>query len=236
MRTASVLLSLALLSLAYGESKQTEVADVPWGKQPDHLVPLVPETGIAGQYRDLMFKHLCITAAQFGRMALEIGFDEPEWVVSVYGEDEVGINTTDYKSYHITVTKAHDSIWTSLPPNNGEHQQKPIEVSRQDVVVDRQLVVAVQRAWTAMLLQTRYAERTSMFTDAPTVWFSVECRNLFTDLYGAITPPTHGLTKEMFDIGVALRKFCELPPEQRPAEREKLISRLKAFERKARKV
>jgi hypothetical protein len=40
----------------------------------------------------------------------------------------------------------------------------------------------------------------------------------------------------MFDIGVALRKFCELPPEQRPAEREKLISRLKAFERKARKV
>jgi hypothetical protein len=194
------------------------------------------KTGIAGQYRDLMFKHLCITAAQFGRMALEIGFDEPEWVVSVYGEDEVGINTTDYKSYHITVTKAHDSIWTSLPPNNGEHQQKPIEVSRQDVVVDRQLVVAVQRAWTAMLLQTRYAERTSMFTDAPEVWFSVECRNLFTDLYGAITPPTHGLTKEMFDIGVALRKFCELPPEQRPAEREKLISRLKAFERKARKV
>src|SRR5262245_2121635 len=137
MRTASVLLSLALSAIACGDGKLAEVADVPWGKQPDHLVPLVPETGIAGQYRDLMFKHLCVTAAQFGRMALEIGFDEPEWVVSVYGEDEVGTNTTQYKSYHITVTKAHDSIWTSLPPNNDEHQRKPIEVFRQDVVVDR---------------------------------------------------------------------------------------------------
>jgi hypothetical protein len=236
MRTAIVLLSLTLIALACGESKQAEVADVPWGKQPDHLVPLVPETDITGRYRDLMFKHLCITAAQFGRMALEIGFYEPEWVVSVYGQDEVGINTTEYKSYHITVTKARDSIWTSLPSNNEEHQQKPIEVSRQDVVIDRQLAVAVQRAWTAMLLQTRYAERASMFTDAPTVWFSVECRNLFTELYGEIRPPTHGLTKEMFDIGVALRKFCELPPDQRAPEREKLISRLNALERKARKA
>ena len=141
-----------------------------------------------------------------------------------------------YKSYHIAVAKAHDSIWTSLPSNNDEHQQKPIEVSREDAVIDRDLAVEVQRAWTAMLLQTRYAERASMHTDAPTVWFSVECRNLFTDLYGGITPPTHGLTKEMFDIGLALRKFCELSPEQRAAEKEKLISRLKALERKARKA
>ncbi len=236
MRTASVLPFLTLVALACGESKQAEVSDVPWGKQPDHLVPLVPETGSIGQYRDLMFKHLCITAAQFGRMALEIGFYEPEWVVSVYGEDEVGINTTEYKSYHITVTKARDSIWTSLPSNNEEHQQKPIEVSRQDIAIDRQLAVAVQRAWTAMLLQTRYPEKASMFTDAPTIWFSVECRNLFTDLYGEITPPTHGLTKEMFDIGLALRTFCELPPEQRTPEREKLITRLKALERKTRKA
>jgi hypothetical protein len=236
MRSASVLLFLTLGGLACGESKQAEVADVPWGRQPDHLVPLVPETGIVGQYRDLMFKHLCVTAAQFGRMALEIGFYEPEWVLSVFGDEEIGINTTQYKSYHITVTKARDSIWTSLPSNNEEHQQKPIEVSREDVAIDRQLAVAVQRAWTAMLLQTRYAERGSMFTDAPKVWFAVECRNLFADLYGEITPPSHGLTKEMFDIGVALRKFCELPPQRRTAEEEKLISRLKALERKARKA
>jgi hypothetical protein len=236
MRRARALAFLALVGVACGEARQIEVADVPWGKQPDHLVPLVPETGSIGQYRDLMFKHLCITAAQFGRMALEIGFYEPEWVVSVYGDDEIGTNTTEYKSYHITVTRSHDSIWTSLPSNNEEHQQKPIEVSREDVTIDREFAVAVQRAWTAMLLQTRYAERASMFTDAPTVWFSVVCRNLFTDLYGEITPPTRGLTKEMFDIGMALRKFCELPPDQRAAERERLIARLKALERKARKA
>jgi hypothetical protein len=236
MRGVIVLLFVTLVGLVCGETKKAEIASVPWGKQPDHLMPLVPETGIIGQYRDFMFKYLCITPAQFGRMALEIGFYEPEWVVSVYGEDELGVNTTEYKSYHITVTKAGDSIWTSLQSNNEEHKQKPIEVSREDVAIDRQFAVAVQRAWTAMLLQTRYAERGSLFTDAPTVWFSVECRNLFTDLYGEITPPTHGLTKEMFDIGVALRKFCELAPEQRVAEREKLISRLKALERKARKT
>ena len=231
----SVLLFLALAGFALAEKKQSEIADVPWGNQPDHLVPLVPETGSVGQYRELMLKKLCITPAQFGRMALEIGFYEPEWVVSVYGADEIGINTTQYQSYHIAVTKARESIWTSLPSNNEEHQQKPIEVSREDVVIDRDFAVAAQRAWTAMLLQTHYAERASMFMDAPTVWFSVGCRNL-EDLYGEITPPTRGLTKEMFEIGQALRKFCEIPQDQRPSEREKLIRRLQALERKAKKA
>jgi hypothetical protein len=137
MRSVWVLLIFVLVSFARAETKQRETADVPWGKQPDHLVPLVPETGSIGRYRNLIFKHLCITPAQFGRMALEIGFYEPEWVVSVYGEDEIGTNTTQYKSYHIAVAKAHDSIWTSLPSNNDEQQQKPIEISREDAVIDR---------------------------------------------------------------------------------------------------
>ena len=94
MRIMWVLLIFVLVSFARAETKQQETADVPWGKQPDHLEPLVPEIGNIGRYRDLIFKHLCITPAQFGRMALEIGFYEPEWVVSVYGEDEIGTNTT----------------------------------------------------------------------------------------------------------------------------------------------
>src|SRR5256885_2211184 len=54
------------------------------GDQPDHLVPVRRENGESGQYRRLIYKHLLVTPAQFGRMIYEPGFYEPEWAVSLY--------------------------------------------------------------------------------------------------------------------------------------------------------
>jgi hypothetical protein len=203
------------------------------GEQPDHLMPGRHETGESAEYRRLIYKHLLITPAQFGRMIYEPGWDPPEWAVSVYGTGKLGGN--DYRSYHITVTRVLSSgwvssIWTSLPSNNEERRQKTIRTSRKDVEIDRELAMSVQRAWATMLSRTRPEEERFLFTDAPTVEFILESRR------GEITPPRKGLTIEMYDIGTALANLSDMPPEKRAAAQKKMIRRLDAFERKARKA
>ena len=191
------------------------------GDQPDHLVPVRRETGESVEYRRLIYKHLLVTPAQFGRMIYEPGFSEPEWAVSVYA---IG------QSYRITVTKSLSSIWISLPGNNEEHRHKPIRSSRKDAFISGELALAVQRAWATMLARTRPEEERFLFMDAPTVEFTLGSRR------GEITPPRKGLTIEMFEIGEALSRLCDIPTAQRTTEEKKLIRRLASFEQKARKA
>ncbi len=200
------------------------------GGQPGHLVPVQHETGESAEYRGLIYKNLLVTPAQFGRMIYEPGWYEPEWAVSIYGVGATSRREQPYRSYGITVTKSLSSIWISLPSNNEEHKHKPIRRSRKDATIDSNLAVAVQRAWRTMLSRTRPEEERFIFMDAPTVEFTLGSQR------GEITPPRKGLTIEMFKIGTALAKFCDIPAAQRAAEQEKLIRRLAAFERKARKA
>ena len=90
--------------------------------------------------------------------------------------------------------------------------------------------MSVQRAWATMLSRTRPEEERFLFMDAPTVEFILGSRR------GEITPPRKGLTIEMYDIGTALANLSDMPPEKRTAAQKKLIRRLDAFERKARKA
>ena len=187
------------------------------GDQPDHLVPVRRENGESGQYRRLIYKHLLVTPAQFGRMIYE-----PEWAVSLYA---VG------QSHRITVTKSRRSIWIALAGDKDERPRyNPIRTSRKDVLISAELALAVQRAWATMLSRTRPEEDRFIFMDAPTVEFTLGSRR------GEITPPRKGLTIEMFEIGEALAKLCDIPTAQRPAEEKKLIRRLASFEQKARKA
>jgi hypothetical protein len=190
------------------------------GDQPDHLVPLRHDVGESAEYRRLIYKHLLVTPAQFGRMIYEPGFYEPEWAVSVFVADH---------SHRITVTKSRRSIWIALAGDKDERPRyKPIRTSRKDVVISGELALGVQRAWATMLSRTRPEEERFIFMDAPTVEFTLGSQR------GEITPPRKGLTMEMFEIGGALAKLCDMSPEQRTTEEKKLIRRLAAFERKAR--
>ena len=205
------------------------------GDQPDHLMPVPHETGENAKYRRLIYKHLLVTPAQFGRMIDEPGFDAPEWAVSVYGTGKVSSSGSEYRSYHVTVTRVLSSrwvssIWTSLPSNNEERRQKTVRTSREDVEISREPAVAVQHAWATMLSRTRPEEESLLYTDAPTVEFILGSQR------GEITPPRPGLTIEMYRIGEALANLCDMPPAQRAAEQKKLIRRLDTFERQARKV
>jgi len=202
------------------------------GDQLDHLVPVerAHEVGESGEYRRLIYKHLLVNPAQFGRMIYEPGFYEAEWAVSVYGIDATKRPDQPYRSYRITVTRSLGSIWISLPSNNEEHQRKRIRASRKDATIDAELAFAVQRAWRTMLSRTRPEEERFIFMDAPTVEFTLGSQR------AEITPPRKGLTMEMFDIGTALANLCDMPPERRTIEQKKLIRRLERFEWKARKA
>jgi hypothetical protein len=199
-------------------------AGVPLSGQPNHLVPINSEYP---EYRRLIYKALLVTPAQFGRMIYEPGFYDPEWALSVW-QTERRIGSSESGSYHITVTRSSSSIWISLQSKNEENKQQPIRVSRKDATIDRELAVAVQRAWSTMLSRTRPDKNEYLFTDPPTVEFSLEAKR------AEITPPRRGLTGEMYEIGTALAKLCDTPPAHYAAKRDELLRRLAAFERKAR--
>jgi len=203
------------------------------GEQPDHLMPVPYETGITAKYRKLVYKHLLVTPAQFGRMIWEPGFSEPEWAVSVYGVGATHESTQPYHSYYVTFTGSLDSIWGALPQNGERHKQKPIRVTRKDTAITPALAFAVQAAWRAMLSRTRVEEerfRGFIFMDAPTAEFTLGSQR------GEITPPRKGLTDEMYEIATTLATLCDVPAAQRSAKEKKLIRRLSTFERKAQKA
>ena len=193
-----------------------------FGDQPEHLVPVRHETGESAEYRRLIYKHLLVTPAQFGRMIYEPGFYESEWAVSVYA---VG------QSHRVTITKSRRSIWIACAGEKDERPRyNPIRTTRKDASISGELAAAVQKAWATMLSRTRPDEVIFLSTDAPTVEFTLGSKR------GEVTPPRRGLTGDMFQIGEALAKLCDIPTGQRPAEEKKLIGRLAIFERKARKA
>src|SRR5207244_13338542 len=111
-----------------------------------------------------------------------------------------------------------------------DRKHEAIRTWRKDAVISEELAFTVQNAWRIMLSRTRNEEEKYIFMDAPTVEFTLGSQR------GEITPPRKGLTNEMFEIGTALARLCDIPAEQRITEERKLIQRLARFERKARKA
>lgn len=101
-----------------------------------------------------------------------------------------------------------------------------------NVPIDIDFAMAVQRAWATMLLKSRYPEKTFLGADGYSVEFSVWVRSAGA-VYGYAWSPTRGLTKEMVDLGISLADYCKAPARERPQRREKLMARLKSFEKRA---
>jgi len=198
--------------------------------QTSHLVPVKREAGGSGEYRRVIYKKLLVTPAQFGRMIYEPGWADPEWAVSVYGVRATKRAEHPYKSYYVTVTRSRSSIWNILEDQRRGDPHEAIRTSRKDAPISEELAYALQNAWRTMLSRTRAEEKMYLFMDAPTVEFTLGSQR------GEITPPRKGLTNEMYEIGVALAKLCDIPADQRAAEEKKLIRRIATFERKARKA
>jgi len=92
--------------------------------------------------------------------------------------------------------------------------------------------IAVQRAWAAMLLKTRYPARQYLGLDGWRTEFSVSVRGEGA-VYGQLWSPSEGLPKELMDLGFALADYCKAPESERPEKRKKLMRWLEDFAKRA---
>jgi hypothetical protein len=222
------LLLIVLLPLTGHADKFFEVED---GDEPNHLTPLNPPDA----YDERLAKHLFLTDGQFGRFLARPSFGA-ESCVSVHAEipeeakkkyhDEFAV-PDDEQKYFITVTRASESLWYSMPRNNEEKKAKEVKITRVDREISLELAIAIQRAWGRMLQHTRYPAKASLGFDGITYHFSVWVRGL-GDLYGRTWTPQGGLTAEIAALGNELTTFCT----DKHAAEKPLIEKLKAFEAK----
>ncbi|WP_050025002.1 hypothetical protein [Verrucomicrobium sp. BvORR034] len=222
------LLLIVLLPLTGHADKFFEVED---GDEPNHLTPLNPPDA----YDERLAKHLFLTDGQFGRFLARPSFGA-ESCVSVHAEipeeakkkyhDEFAV-PDDEQKYFITVTRASESLWYSMPRNNEEKKAKEVKITRVDREISLELAIAIQRAWGRMLQHTRYPAKASLGFDGITYHFSVWVRGL-GDLYGRTWTPQGGLTAEIAALGIELATFGT----DKNAAEKPLIKKLKAFESK----
>ena len=170
MKNIRVFLSLTcLLSWLVNAADPFELEH---GEQPNHLVPVGQNTD---KYYNIVQKKLLPTSGDYGRMIYFPSF-RGEFAVSVYEYESTDSANKVSQQFRITLTKATRSIWYSTPENNDEKQQKPVEIKRSDTIIDKAFSVAIQRAWAAMLLQTRYPSKSYVGCDGSTAEFSVWVR------------------------------------------------------------
>ncbi|HWB57992.1 MAG TPA: hypothetical protein VG733_00805 [Chthoniobacteraceae bacterium] len=116
-------------------------------------------------------------------------------------------------------------------------------MKRTDVAIDRELAEAVRSAWTAMLKKTRMpkpnehppADEPSPLGGYP-VQFSVTIPQGKILQGTDYDSPHHTLPDEMVNIGFALQDYVKASPENRPALREKLLRRLRIFEKRVKQT
>jgi hypothetical protein len=146
------------------------------------------------------------------------------FVVSVWGKDYANY---DYEhALHNFVTFIEVSL-----QGKGDFT-RAVAKKEMEVAIDADLAIAVQRAWAAMLLKTRYPTSQYLGLDGWQTEFSVSVRGAGT-VYGQLWSPSNGLPKELMDLGFALVDYCKAPETERPERRKKLKQWLEDFAKRA---
>lgn len=131
------------------------------------------------------------------------------------------------KKYFIVARQAKQSLYYSMAQNNDEKTDKTVEIAGSRREITLEFAAAIHRAWTRMLLQTRYPQGSVLGLDGTTLQFSVWAQGLGT-LHGETWSPEAGLTAELAALGQALVDFAEHPS----VEAASLTERLHDFEAK----
>lgn len=182
-------------------------------------------------------KKLCVTNADYGR-AIFLSSYTGEWSVSVHGAD---YTSSQPGSFRITLLEAKRGIVQPVIQAGhwGGFPWWLVSVKRSDVVIDRELAEAIRSAWTAMLKKTRTPKPSEHpTTDEPAPVGDYAVQFSVTTPQGKILQgtdydsPEHTLPDEMVNIGFALQDYAKGSPGNRPAMREKLLRRLRRFERR----
>lgn len=139
---------------------------------------------------------------------------EGDFVISTWGKDRSDRDVDQPLNNFLTLIKVS-------PGKPGEAIRK----AEIEIPIDAQLATAIEKAWTAILLKTRYPEGPYLGLDGCRVEFSVFVRRM-GPLYGQLWSPSKGLTKELMDVGLALSKYVEASQQERVLMRKELMGRL----------
>jgi hypothetical protein len=192
-------------------------------------------------YYKILDRKLLKTRADLGRMTFRPSF-EGEFAVSVYPRDA-------YTS-RITLTEATKSVWSSLTPRQQgyipapglKHKERDtsdqIPIKRIDVDIDRELALAIQKTWQAMLARNPIpdpdAER-YISVDGYSAEFSVRMPDGKTIIRETSNP--HGPpATDLVQVGLLLADYCRAPENERAKRRKELLKGLNHVLQEAQKA
>ncbi len=184
-------------------------------KSPKYLVPIDPHT----RKDEEAIEKLLGDRWGYGTMIYTDSTGRA-FVVSVWGKDYANYDYEHPRQNFITlieVSLTHEADSTHAIPT------KEIEVP-----INVELAIAVQRAWAAMLLKTRYPTTPYLGLDGWRTEFSVGVRGAGA-VYGQLWSPSDGLPKELMDLGFALADYCKAPQHERFDKRKQLLQWLQDF-------
>jgi hypothetical protein len=214
---------VALTCLLWSQAWAADSVRLGENEPSDHLIPIPPD---CDPYRVLLCDKLDLNKGKYinyGRMVYRPAF-KGEFAVTVCGDYGPEIPAKVY-AFHIRTVRANQNIWYSMS-GHGELKLQNLKISTTDVPIDDDFAKAIQRAWVAMLLKTRYSLKGSNdLRDGYIAEFSVENETCGI-LYGETRSPKTGQTKRFVDLGMELADFCDLKPEQRAQREKELLKKL----------
>lgn len=236
MGTRPLLLVFTAVALAFA-SATARAKDVPQFLS----APIVPAK--RDLYYRILDRKLLKTPQDLGRMTLRPSF-EGELAVSVYAPKP---HSAD--AFRVTVTEASKNVWYSLtprqqgikaPPDYGNKRDTSgqIPIKRNDLDIDRELALAIQKTWQAMLardpLPDPDAER-YISVDGYSAEFAVRMPN--GRLMVRETTNPHGPPATLFvQVGMLLADYCRAPEKERAYRRTELLKGLRYVLRAAQKT
>ena len=234
MRTCVLL--IAAVGLAFA-SPTIQAKDVPQFLS-EPLLPAKRDT-----YYKILDRKLLKTPQDFGRMTFRPSF-EGELAVSVYA-----LKAHSPDVFRVTLTEAGKNIWYCLTPKQQGIKAPPdygnkydisnqVSVKRIDVDIDRELALAIQKTWQAMLardpLPDPDAER-YISVDGYSAEFAVRMSNgkmIVRETSNPHGPPA----AEFVQVGLLLADYCRAPEKERAYRRKELLKGLRYVLREAQKA
>jgi hypothetical protein len=176
------------------------------------------------RYTEQLHKRIEPQIHTFAQMRVQPAF-EGEYSVSIHGVPD-NLRFWQATKCFISYYSADKNIWSSMPENNGDKQQREVSVATATVDIPLPVAKRIYTVWHKMLLKTRYAE--DEFNAAPdptTVEFSSE--SLYGETYYPAPCKSAGL---LIELGERLIDYCKAPPEKRAAATKALEVQAKALE------
>ena len=178
---------------------------------PKYLVPVNPNDRA---YEQAIEKLLDGRQGRGTMIYTESSYAEGDFVISAWGKDRSDRDADHPVNNFLTLIKVS-------PGKPGEAMRK----AEIEIPIDAQLATSIEKAWTTVLLKTRYPHGPYLGLDGWQCEFSVFVRRMGT-LYGQLWSPSQGVTKELMDVGFALSKYVEASEQERVLLRKTLILKL----------